>query len=612
MANPTSGFQLSKLPEPLSIPTNIGVVDVGQMQKAYSNAMQNVQDTALFGQRVAAQKAALDYQEQLARQQSRLLSPQEQALIAGYRAEELAKQNIGIAEGARQPYIAPTAQAAAGTGLAEARTGQIGAETKLGVAAPIAQAGALADLYRAQAGRRYQERRATGPLTVTEQVPLGNTGRTATVIVNPEGGATTLGAAVVGAQLKSPSGYYTRYINPETDNAGNQFAYQQIVKEDQLGNLIPFGQPNRVALTGDIAPFVQSGQLVPMDAPQPAVGAQAPTALAVAPAPDSGTATRAPLAASTPRGPMALGSFSAMPVNQPPAALAANRPAAAAPAPVVAPVDPRIQPSPFVPSAGAPSATAAPEAAETQKVRLPWLRNREVDFDSPLGLTDLEFRELAARKTPSAMTPRLSQSVEDFSKEVSGASQALQQKTDALGRLAVSAKRIEEEGIGTGAWQKYVPQDLLQLLGDPSKQDFNSAVNELVNKLSEDTRFRNFAVVDLIRSTKPEQSDDPSVVTSKIDYLAKGLARWQDAMAAANHGIKLGLTPIQIRGAINSNFLDTPYEEYARQNPASPISRPNAAPNTVGTGPDLSRAPSGIKSKEELMKALGLTIAPNN
>ena len=555
MANPTSGFQLSKLPEPLSIPTNIGVVDVGQMQKAYSNAMQNVQDTALFGRRVAAQKAALDYQEQLARQQSRLLSPQEQALIAGYRAEELAKQNIGIAEGARQPYIAPTAQAAAGTGLAEARIGQIGAETKLGVAAPVAQAGALADLYGAEARRRFQERRATGNLTVTEQVPLGNTGRTATVIVNPEGGATTLGAAVVGAQLKSPSGYYTRYINPETDNAGNQFAYQQIVKEDQLGNLIPFGQPNRVALTGDIAPFVQSGQLVPMDAPQPAFGAPAPTALAFAPAPVSQPPARAPLVAPTTRGPMALGSFSAMPVNQPPAALAATPPAAAAP-------------------------VAVPEAAQTQKVRLPWLRNREVDFDSPLGLTDLEFRELAARKTPSAMTPRLSQSVEDFSKEVSGASQALQQKTDALGRLAVSAKRIEEEGIGTGAWQKYVPQDLLQLLGDPSKQDFNSAVNELVNKLSEDTRFRNFAVVDLIRSTKPEQSDDPSVVTSKIDYLAKGLARWQDAMAAANHGIKLGLTPIQIRGAINSNFLDTPYEEYARQNPASPISRKTEAAPT--------------------------------
>lgn len=79
MANPTSGFQLSKLPEPLSIPTNIGVVDVGQMQKAYSNAMQNVQDTALFGQRVAQQKAMLDLQEQAARSQQRLLPTQETA-----------------------------------------------------------------------------------------------------------------------------------------------------------------------------------------------------------------------------------------------------------------------------------------------------------------------------------------------------------------------------------------------------------------------------------------------------------------------------------------------------------------------------------------------------
>lgn len=61
------------------MPTNIGVVDVGQMQKAYSNAMQNVQDTALFGRRVSQQKAMLDLQEQAARSQQRLLPTQETA-----------------------------------------------------------------------------------------------------------------------------------------------------------------------------------------------------------------------------------------------------------------------------------------------------------------------------------------------------------------------------------------------------------------------------------------------------------------------------------------------------------------------------------------------------
>lgn len=606
MANPTSGFQLSKLPEPLSIPTNIGVVDVGQMQKAYANAMQNVQDTALFGQRVAAQKAALDYQEQLARQQSRLLSPQEQALVAGYRADQLAKENLAIASGAQRPYVAPTARATAGGQLAVAETGEIGALAERGLAVPIGQNKALSSLYGAQADSEIQRRRAEEGGLAIKRVPIGNN-LEVPVVVGVGGSVQGIGGAgLFTAASKSPSGYYEKYTQFETDSNGQTFGYRQVYKRDQFGNYTTVGPVDKIAITGAVTPEMQAGAFVPISVPvsniSQGVLAQQP-AEAAAPAPTRFAAPTTPQnALSTFGGAITPAQTGLLPT--PKAALAVE-PAAAAPAPIA-------QPSPFLPPPGTPATEAPVTQVQAETVKLPWLRNREVAADSPLALTDAEFREYAAKRVPSRMTPALEASRTKFTEEIFSASQALQQKTDALSRLAVAAKRIEEEGIGTGAWQKYVPQDLLQLLGDPSKQDFNSAVNELVNKLSEDTRFRNFAVVDLIRSTKPEQSDDPSVVTSKIDYLAKGLARWQDAMAAANHGIKLGLTPIQIRTTINSNFTDVPYEEFARQNPASPISRSKAAPNTIVTGSDLSRAPSGLKSQEELMKALGLTIAPNN
>jgi hypothetical protein len=94
-----------------------------------------------------------------------------------------------------------------------------------------------------------------------------------------------------------------------------------------------------------------------------------------------------------------------------------------------------------------------------------------------------------------------------------------------------------------------------------------------VNKLSDNTAFRNFAVVDLIRSTKPGDSDDPTVVSEKINYLAKSLSRLQDAALAANQGLSIGLPAEKVRPIITRNFLGISYDEFARQNPGAPMSR---------------------------------------
>jgi hypothetical protein len=81
MANPTSGFQLSALPQPLSIPSNLGKFDVGETQQAYANALKNAQQTALLAPQTQAAIAQAGYQKGLAEQQSRLLDPEEQAAV---------------------------------------------------------------------------------------------------------------------------------------------------------------------------------------------------------------------------------------------------------------------------------------------------------------------------------------------------------------------------------------------------------------------------------------------------------------------------------------------------------------------------------------------------
>jgi len=81
MANPTSGFQLSALPQPLSMPSNLGKFDVSQTQQAYANSLKNMQQTALLAPQTEAAIAQAGYQKGLAEQQSRLLDPEEQAAV---------------------------------------------------------------------------------------------------------------------------------------------------------------------------------------------------------------------------------------------------------------------------------------------------------------------------------------------------------------------------------------------------------------------------------------------------------------------------------------------------------------------------------------------------
>ena len=557
------------------MPTNIGVVDVGQIQKAYSGAMQNVKDATLFGKRLEQERAALDYQEALARQQTRLLTPQEQALAAQYGATQIGQENVGIAGLAQRPFVAPTAATQASAGLSAAQIEAALKGAQAGLAPAVGESKALAELYSSEADRKIAKQREEQGGLAVQNIPVGPN-INVPVLVQPGGGGTPIGGTIAGQMLsKAVTGEYTTTTNITQDSAGNSFA------ERSRFQIHPNG--SRTLLTKVVVPYTPNLQdefvsYGPQGGIAPAPAAQPPSApLTAAPAPATAAQPSRPLA--TFGGPMALGSVSAAAPQPRGSALAAP---AAAPVPAPAP-------------AAAPVPVEAPvaPAAAPNVVTIPWLRNREVSADSPLAQTEAAFDEAASKGgvRRAKPTPEFLDEANAYQQEATLAAQTLQTKADALARLAKSAQTIEKEGIGTGAWQQYVPADLLQLMGDASKQDFTSAVNELVNKLSEDTKFRNFAVVDLIRSTKPETSDDPSVVTAKIDYLAKGLTRWQDAALAANEGLSRGIAPMRVKQIITRNFTNIPYEKFARENPASPISRPQQT--TTGTATAQPVVPTG-------------------
>ena len=102
--NPTSGFQLSELPQSLSVPSNIGKFDVGQTQQAYANSLKNAQATALVGPETAAAISQAKYQQAKNAQLTNLLDPQEQAALASFNVQRAQSANTLAQTQAAEPY----------------------------------------------------------------------------------------------------------------------------------------------------------------------------------------------------------------------------------------------------------------------------------------------------------------------------------------------------------------------------------------------------------------------------------------------------------------------------------------------------------------------------
>ena len=75
--------------------------------------------------------------------------------------------------------------------------------------------------------------------------------------------------------------------------------------------------------------------------------------------------------------------------------------------------------------------------------------------------------------------------------------------TDAFKTIADD---VQKKGYGTGPAQALLSPNLRALLGDPTGQSFQGAVNNLIDRLTAGSKFRNFqGLVSLIQSTKPKE-----------------------------------------------------------------------------------------------------------
>ena len=86
--DPTTGFQLSALPQPFEVPQNIGKFDVGQTQQAYAQSLKNVQNTALVGPETQAAISQAKYQQAKNQQLMNLLSPEEATALAKLKTDK--------------------------------------------------------------------------------------------------------------------------------------------------------------------------------------------------------------------------------------------------------------------------------------------------------------------------------------------------------------------------------------------------------------------------------------------------------------------------------------------------------------------------------------------
>jgi hypothetical protein len=221
MPSPTAGFQLSALPEPLTIPTNIGRYDVAQSQLAQANAMKNAQTASLLG-------------------------PQTRALLAEAQKARLEAQNAAARAQALSSFMAPAAEAEARANIAtnqatgatqeNIRSAALGAAPFVG---PTASSNAIADLIIANLAAKSKFGVPTMPIDVGGTNITGVIGRDRSV--TPFGGT-----SLVNAILTKPAGeisWIPTGSSPRTDASGRIINEYQQVQTNAIGGVTKIGNP---------------------------------------------------------------------------------------------------------------------------------------------------------------------------------------------------------------------------------------------------------------------------------------------------------------------------------------------------------------------------------
>ena len=242
MPSPTAGFQLSALPEPLSIPSNIGKYDISQSQLAQANAMKNAQTATLIG-------------------------PETRRLLAEAQAARLQAQNQATRAQALSSFVSPAAEAEARAAIAGSEAGRLQSELESAQrGALIPGAGLLARLRQQAATNQAVLAAGSKYGVATMPFVVGDTKLTG--VISSEGGVTPLGGtSLINAAVTKPSGTFWMKTGaaPITDASGKILNEWQQYQLTPLGGKVLVGKPVRSLAN-------PSGE----EEPEPAQGAPVP------------------------------------------------------------------------------------------------------------------------------------------------------------------------------------------------------------------------------------------------------------------------------------------------------------------------------------------------
>ena len=611
MANPTSGFQLSALPQPLSMPSNLGKFDVGETQQAYANALKNTQQTALLAPQTQAAIANASYQTNLANEGIKRLPAETQKLLAQYGADALTAEKSAVTSRAQMPYVTSTV-------TNQAKADEVASRINASIAEQTEPTKIATGKSNAEAAAEFANLSAKSPGGVPVQI-IRNGGMSYPIYFTKEG-TPVMGPALAQA-AKAVIGERIKHISTKQDGAGQVFVevkrsqilgngterelstqtYEQnaappegftpnpnyFENQEPQTNLPPaeqlrglFTPSQQTSVSTNAAPTAPVPapvtQTQPVNASEQIASQGVPTSLT--PNEDYFSRNlRTPIGLDKAQqvlgrqfsgvqpdsnipstGLKSLGTFSQtapqMGTNAAGQALAST--SSPTPQPLATPVATPSETS----TAAVPSMKELEQNKEStpevkpkkEKVKISWMPNDVVDADDPAAKVQKEFETY--KNKGILLDKQAVKANENALGIIRKEYKELDSQFNALNEVARTAENLQKK-FGTGWLQAKIPTAILAQFGLPEGQSFDSAVNALIQNLADKTQFRNFGVVDLIRQSKPTSEDSPEEVRRKMDYFNFMIKRAKDQ----NEALRAGMAKYKIPNQVAQDIVDTNY-----------------------------------------------------
>jgi hypothetical protein len=642
--DPTTGFQLSALPQAFSVPSNIGKFDVGQTQQAYANSLKNAQATALVGPETQAAISQAKYEQGKNQMLSNLLTPQEQAALATYHAQQAAA-NVESAKSAGQLAPAPDNS---GTSIAQAGSTQ----------------SALNDYYTSLAGTKFQQAR-TGPAgtvpvsylnTPFGQLPaVPNASGQLTMI--PVTGLASLGNLNLRTLENTLDHYAYTKSGPTIQQGDNYIDTYDRVPVNKLGKQIgpiekisrPYSSDNLPSYNEYVAPQEQTtgpalgsynqtpAQSAPVNAPNQAP-VQNPVQPSATPIPTSNAALNSYLfpqqssqqPASNPEDNIEATEEPQQPEEAP---APSNIPAAV---PFVAPtINSNVPTKAAIASwnnqqkAQQTATQAAAPIQAPEKPSAPPVASfinpdvKLTDANDPTYKASQQLNNLKA-KMPTNFAPdkAVQKAIDTDEKENEVTLKQMNGLKSNIANVISALQADAKDGLLQPGWlnSKLSPR-LQQVLGYTQAETAQGALSGLLSQTAQDygSKFRNFGIVtQLLMPSKPTLDENPETTVSKLQQLLYGADRASNAAQLSLAAGKAGLNPNSYRPAIANSFAlgenyQTDLNNWKSQHPIN-LTGPSTSDATGAL--KWLNSPEGQLPKNEVarqqvinkLKKLGVTI----